>query len=533
MIPQIHKKFEYRHVKDQILPRMLSTLLNPSTTLKSRVQTLMGINQMFSVFDRATICDTILEACARVQKIERAPAFCMVLLSCYDAMSKFLGPTETARKILPLATPLLAEESLGADQWRTQMEVCKKLLSRVETARAKEYETRRDAAGDVNAALGSPPAGGGDAMGDMFGGDSKKSTAPAPDADAMFLTQLGGGGAVSSSGRPPSGGPPMYGGSSSSNVTPAFAPPPSSGGPSGTSGNLLDDFDFGSGGGAVSTGPGRPVSKPTTNGTVGTTSSTAGDPFSLMDSGSSKGTGASKSSFPSSFPPPGGGAATKPSSSGGVDDLLGLGAAPPKPVPGSEFDLLGGGSTSSSSQPQTKQSALDALSNPSTFGQAPPSNYGGIANFSGATTGVSSNRVGMANIQGDPFAELTGSSSLGAAGGGTGSQSTGGMGGAQGGFGGGMGAYGGAGGMGGMQPGAYGGMQPGGGMGGMKPGGMQPGGMQPGGMQPGGMQPGGMQSGGMQPGGMQPGGMGGMRSGVGQPGARPPGQNDDPFAGLM
>jgi len=88
-----------------------------------------------------------------LSKMDRTPPICMCLLGCYDAMSKQLGPKMTAEKVLPLVAPMLAEESLSNEQWETQMNVCKKLLQRVELARRKEYEIRKENQTEVGEVL--------------------------------------------------------------------------------------------------------------------------------------------------------------------------------------------------------------------------------------------------------------------------------------------------------------------------------------------------------------------------------------------
>ncbi|CAD7965392.1 unnamed protein product [Amoebophrya sp. A25] len=389
-IPQIHGKFEYRQIKDQILPRMLAVLLRAESTLKARVQILMGINAMFSVFDRGTILETILTACERVQKMERAPALCMVLLSLYDAMSKFLGPRETATKLLPLVCPLLAEESLSAEQWRTQMEVCKKLLNRVETARAKEYATRTDASADVSAALG---------------GAAPKPKMP--DEDDNFLAQLGGGGATSSTTASTSSKIPTPQDvlSDFDSLLSAPAAGAAANNPRAPAAGAFDDLIGGGGttslpppAGAFS--PARRTANTTpTGGDILSTFGTTGGATSSGSSGFPAPSAPATSSFPSLMAPPG-------SNAGKSDDLLAMmGPTPQTQQPkqlsaleqltsaggGSSNNLFGGGSSAVSSGFQT-------------------------ANFDTSKTGVAQHRVGMANISGDPFADLNSTSTTGAGG---------------------------------------------------------------------------------------------------------------------
>eukprot|EP00428_Durinskia_dybowskii_P047423 CAMPEP_0170345248 /NCGR_PEP_ID=MMETSP0116_2-20130129/73848_1 /TAXON_ID=400756 /ORGANISM="Durinskia baltica, Strain CSIRO CS-38" /LENGTH=642 /DNA_ID=CAMNT_0010598999 /DNA_START=99 /DNA_END=2023 /DNA_ORIENTATION=+ len=201
-VPYLHKKFEYRQVKDQILPRMLQLLLN-STVVKVKVQVLMGLSRIFEIFDKTTITDTILSAFEKLTRTDRTPAVCMCLLGCYDAMSKFLGPKATSEKILPLIAPLLVEESLSFEQWETQLSVCKKLLQRVEAARRKDYDSRREAQAEAGAALGS----------EVTPGALRQETKQAEPQDFESLLFAGTAKAASPAASPPKAPPPPSAGS--------------------------------------------------------------------------------------------------------------------------------------------------------------------------------------------------------------------------------------------------------------------------------------------------------------------------------
>merc|ERR1719359_2633909 len=166
-IPTLHKQFDYKQVKDQVLPRMLQLLLS-SANVKVKVQVLMGLSRIFEIFDKTTITDVILTAFEKLTKSDRTPAVCMCLLGCYDAMSKHLGHKVTAERILPLIFPLLVEESLSGEQWETQLGVAKKLMQRVEAARRKEYAMKGESQAEVKDSLG-------------ISGDGGKSSVSAPE----------------------------------------------------------------------------------------------------------------------------------------------------------------------------------------------------------------------------------------------------------------------------------------------------------------------------------------------------------------
>ncbi|CAD7958230.1 unnamed protein product [Amoebophrya sp. A120] len=438
-IPQLHEKFEYRHIKDQILPRMLAVLLRNESTLKARVQILMGINAMFAVFDRSTILETILTACERVQKMERAPALCMVLLSTYDAMSKFLGPRETATKILPLVCPLLAEESLTADQYRTQMEVCRKLLERVDTSRSKEYATRTDNSADVNAALGGMGSAGGLLTANEGGTTAKPRV---PDADDNFLAELGG--------ATPTGGPTGGGGFGTTSNNPWATTSSNAASTTVTnskaSSDAKSDFDLllsgptvpstsnnfaktssrtsGSGGSLLDDGFGNMMNTTSNNSNPGSTSnmldlfSTSGPPVSTTSSMPiSK--PPSNPSIPMQLPIPGSGPAA--SSAARQDDLLSMmGTTTTTTSTGAGGINMSGTTSSANPLAQLNDPGFYNSSGVMTGTSAATSSTltGGLQSFDLQKTGVSSQWVGMANMQGDPFA------GLGSAGG---SASTGGM----------------------------------------------------------------------------------------------------------
>jgi len=153
-IPKIHNSFDYRQIKESVLPCLLKHLLT-TQNLKIRAQILMGLNQIMQIFDKHTVIEKILPAFEKVVRIDHTPAILMCVLGCLDAMSKQLGAKTTAERILPLLTPMLMEESLTSEQWQTQMAVCKKLLQRVEDARTKDYAAKDARDSDVKAALGS------------------------------------------------------------------------------------------------------------------------------------------------------------------------------------------------------------------------------------------------------------------------------------------------------------------------------------------------------------------------------------------
>lgn len=228
-VPLLHKKFEYRQVKDQILPRMLQLLLT-STNVKVKVQVLMGLSRIFEIFDKTTITDVILTAFEKLTKTDRSPAVCMCLLGCYDAMSKHLGHKVTAERILPLIFPLLVEESLTGEQWETQFNVTKKLMQRVEAVRRKEYAIKGEAQAEANEAVsGMPKAASGNGLAEaapmdfeslLFAGTAKAKAAPPaaapaapraavpppPGGSSSGPVDLLGGGASSTAPPPPMGG---------------------------------------------------------------------------------------------------------------------------------------------------------------------------------------------------------------------------------------------------------------------------------------------------------------------------------------
>mmetsp|Transcript_51530 Transcript_51530/g.122545 ORF Transcript_51530/g.122545 Transcript_51530/m.122545 type:complete len:807 (+) Transcript_51530:174-2594(+) len=233
-VPYLHKKFEYRQVKDQILPRMLQLMMG-SSVVKVKVQVLMGLSRILEIFDKNTITDTILPGFQQLAKSDRTPAVCMCLLGCLDALSKQLGPKITAEKIIPLIVPMLVEESLTAEQFETQLSVCQKLLQRVETQRKKEYATKSEQIQDANTALNSSAAAGG-----------MPASAPAPKeaVPETFESLLMGGGAAKSAAPQPAPAAPAAAPAAALRPPPAAPAPAASGG-----GDLLGSLGSGGGGG--------------------------------------------------------------------------------------------------------------------------------------------------------------------------------------------------------------------------------------------------------------------------------------------
>eukprot|EP00913_Durusdinium_trenchii_P011473 g10772.t1 len=80
--------------------------------------------------------------------------------------------------------PLLVEEGLSFDQWETQLSVAKKLMQRVESARRKEYEARKDLQAESEQALApeQTKAEPQDFESLLMGGPPKAAPSPAPAA---------------------------------------------------------------------------------------------------------------------------------------------------------------------------------------------------------------------------------------------------------------------------------------------------------------------------------------------------------------
>lgn len=358
-VPYLHKKFEYRQVKDQILPRMLQLLLS-ATAVKVKVQVLMGLSRIFEIFDKTTITDVILTSFEKLTKTDRTPAVCMCLLGCYDAMSKHLGHKTTSERIIPLIAPLLVEDSLSSEQWETQMSVCKKLLQRVEAARRKEYEVRKDAQAEAGQALGgaelqpeakaapSKEAEPQDFESLLFAGTAKASTAKA--APAVFT------------GAPPKAPPPPSG------------PSPAPAATGSTNSSLLA-----SGGGLFDS---PTPSAPSTMGNF--------DPFATPST-------ANTALGPGTFDPFASMAPSAPTPGGPVS---GLGAA--APAPGA---LPGGGG----SMPMFPPAGTPAGGFGAAFGMPSgpgPATGPGIAPGAAASNPPGINASMMRNMNYDPFAEI-------------------------------------------------------------------------------------------------------------------------------
>jgi SCY1-like protein 2 len=368
-VPLLHKKFEYRQVKDQILPRMLQLLLS-SSNVKVKVTVLMCLAKIFEIFDKTTITDVVLTAFEKLTKTDRTPAVCMCLLGCYDAMSKHLGHKVTAERILPLMFPLLVEESLTGEQWETQFNIAKKLMQRVEVARKKEYAMKGEQQAEAKESLGLVA----DSVNNSISGGSTTQAAPQDFESLLF--------AGTTKTAPPPSAPTSI----------AKAPPPPSG-----SNNMLDLL-----GGSSTSAPPAPMGGFDLLGTSApSTGLGAGgfDPFTNL----------------SAKPPP---PAPSPAVANNLSSLLAPAPGPTGGNPGMGMQPFGGMQFPAANSPSPGLNNLGGYGMPGMQGMTGMQGMGGTPGMQGMQGMPGMQGFGgppavsdptlMRNMNYDPFAEISG-----------------------------------------------------------------------------------------------------------------------------
>ncbi|RHY31370.1 hypothetical protein DYB32_003567, partial [Aphanomyces invadans] len=103
--------FEYRILKQVILPRVTRLILDPPQ-LSVRVNALLWFAKLFHVFDKDLLIDSVLPCLSECLTKDKTPAVCMCILGCYDNLGKHLGAEYKAKLILPAVAPLLWEKNL-------------------------------------------------------------------------------------------------------------------------------------------------------------------------------------------------------------------------------------------------------------------------------------------------------------------------------------------------------------------------------------------------------------------------------------
>ncbi|RHY95335.1 hypothetical protein DYB35_008381 [Aphanomyces astaci] len=128
--------FEYRILKQVILPRVTRLILDPPQ-LSVRVNALLWLAKSFHVFDKDLLIDSVLPCLSECLVKDKTPAVCMCILGCYDNLGKHLGPEYMAKLILPAVAPLLWEKSLNGAQFDMVCERVNAMLKEIIGEREK------------------------------------------------------------------------------------------------------------------------------------------------------------------------------------------------------------------------------------------------------------------------------------------------------------------------------------------------------------------------------------------------------------
>ncbi|EQC31273.1 SCY1 protein kinase [Saprolegnia diclina VS20] len=128
--------FEYRILKQIILPRVIRLILDPPQ-LSVRVNALLWLAKSFHVFDKDLLVESVMPCLAECLTKDKTPAVCMCILGCYDNLGKHLGPEYMAKLVLPAVSPLLWEKNLNGAQFDMVCERVNAMLKEIISEREK------------------------------------------------------------------------------------------------------------------------------------------------------------------------------------------------------------------------------------------------------------------------------------------------------------------------------------------------------------------------------------------------------------
>ncbi|OQR92588.1 protein kinase [Achlya hypogyna] len=128
--------FEYRILKQIILPRVIRLILDPPQ-LSVRVNALLWLAKSFHVFDKDLLIESVMPCLAECLVKDKTPAVCMCILGCYDNLGKHLGPEYMAKLVLPAVAPLLWEKTLNGAQFDMVCERVNAMLKEIIAEREK------------------------------------------------------------------------------------------------------------------------------------------------------------------------------------------------------------------------------------------------------------------------------------------------------------------------------------------------------------------------------------------------------------
>uniref|UniRef100_A0AAV1VD63 Protein kinase domain-containing protein n=1 Tax=Peronospora matthiolae TaxID=2874970 RepID=A0AAV1VD63_9STRA len=133
--------FEYRILKQVILPRVNKVILSPPQP-SVRINALLWLAKSFHVFDKDLLIESVLPTLQLTLQADKTPAACMCILGCYDNLGKHLGPEFAATLIIPAVAPLLWEQSLNNAQFDMVCEKIQDMLKAVISERDKSFTSQ-------------------------------------------------------------------------------------------------------------------------------------------------------------------------------------------------------------------------------------------------------------------------------------------------------------------------------------------------------------------------------------------------------
>ncbi|CAG9330875.1 unnamed protein product [Blepharisma stoltei] len=167
--PEMVKKIrDNMYVRVQVLPRFLGGILNAKSP-SVREAGLHSLAQIYSIFDRSTMVESILPSLEKFKKLDVTGNMIMHLLDVYEGISKSLGHKATAVNIIPALVPLLVEGEVNKSQFERLSNSLMAMINMIKDARSGELqETVEDAKIELNPDADKPPEEPNEVFNDIF-----------------------------------------------------------------------------------------------------------------------------------------------------------------------------------------------------------------------------------------------------------------------------------------------------------------------------------------------------------------------------
>eukprot|EP00923_Selenidium_pygospionis_P009074 GHVN01015510.1.p1 GENE.GHVN01015510.1~~GHVN01015510.1.p1 ORF type:complete len:942 (+),score=161.45 GHVN01015510.1:63-2888(+) len=144
-LPSLSKRFDYQALRSSVLPRLLQLVVtnSPSTTPTSNAIINKALGIMVSIadkFDRTTVNEHIIGCVEKLTKQNKSGPVCLAVVGALRKLAILCGTKTIAQKVLPILTPLLAEDSLTEAEYGAVRSAVDDLLKQVDAIRSKEFE---------------------------------------------------------------------------------------------------------------------------------------------------------------------------------------------------------------------------------------------------------------------------------------------------------------------------------------------------------------------------------------------------------